>query len=188
MDSLKKRRTQQGISQRNLAKRAKISYKSLQLIESEQHNPTVTTLEEIARALGYPADSLTRRIHSLFDEPIDSIRIASVIIVDRGENVWKTALFNCVDGFRRNPDPAVIQTPPHPDTTGRIKALLASTVEALCDKQEIPVPWWCSAIPALKDPWFVAGIENLKPMALVESPVSFRKRNIFVLSNFLERR
>jgi hypothetical protein len=42
-------------------------------------------------------------------------------------------------------------------------------------------------VEALDSPWFVAGIENLKASALVESPVRFRKRNIFVLANFLER-
>jgi hypothetical protein len=39
----------------------------------------------------------------------------------------------------------------------------------------------------LPDPWFVAGIENLKASALVESPVQFRRNNIFVLGNFLSR-
>jgi hypothetical protein len=33
----------------------------------------------------------------------------------------------------------------------------------------------------------VAGRESLKAMALVESPVWFRRRNIFVLGNFLDR-
>jgi hypothetical protein len=30
-------------------------------------------------------------------------------------------------------------------------------------------------------------VENLKASALVESPVHYRKRKIFVLANFLER-
>jgi hypothetical protein len=33
----------------------------------------------------------------------------------------------------------------------------------------------------------VSGVENLKAMALVESPAWFRRRNVFVLGNFLNR-
>lgn len=39
-------------------------------------------------------------------------------------------------------------------------------------------------VPGLKDPWFVTGIENLKAIAIVESPVFFRRRKIFTLQNF----
>lgn len=39
----------------------------------------------------------------------------------------------------------------------------------------------------LPEPWFVAGVENLKATALVESPLPFRRNNIFVLGNFLSR-
>ena len=39
----------------------------------------------------------------------------------------------------------------------------------------------------LDKPWFVSGFENLKSTALIESPLNFRKRNIFVLGNFLTR-
>jgi hypothetical protein len=42
-------------------------------------------------------------------------------------------------------------------------------------------------IPAYKDPWFVSGMENLKAITLVESPLHFRRRKIFVLGNFLSR-
>jgi hypothetical protein len=48
-------------------------------------------------------------------------------------------------------------------------------------------PEWVLNVPACKDPWFVSGIENLKAIALVESPLFFRIRKIFVLENFLTR-
>ena len=66
-------------------------------------------------------------------------------------------------------------------------ALLASTVEMLCAERRMPVPWWCGGAGILPAPWFVSGVENLKALALVESPAHFRKRNIFVLANFLAR-
>lgn len=39
----------------------------------------------------------------------------------------------------------------------------------------------------IQPPWFVAGMENLKAIALAESPLRFRLRKIFVLENFLSR-
>jgi hypothetical protein len=42
-------------------------------------------------------------------------------------------------------------------------------------------------VPACRKPWFVAGMENLKAIAVAESPLRFRIRKIFVLENFLSR-
>jgi len=48
-------------------------------------------------------------------------------------------------------------------------------------------PWWANRPLVLAEPWFVSGMENLKATALVESPVQFRRNNVFVLGNFLSR-
>jgi len=48
-------------------------------------------------------------------------------------------------------------------------------------------PPWVWEVPACKTPWFVSGLDTLRAIALVESPVSFRRRKIFVLENFLAR-
>jgi hypothetical protein len=66
-------------------------------------------------------------------------------------------------------------------------ALLASTAEALCDELGLAPPSWLSEIPACVEPYFVAGLENLKAITIVESPLRFRIRKIFVLENFLSR-
>ncbi|RJP20651.1 MAG: hypothetical protein C4527_24765 [Candidatus Omnitrophota bacterium] len=69
----------------------------------------------------------------------------------------------------------------------RFDPLLASTIEYLCDEMQIEVPAWVWEIPPCKEPWFMAGVENLKAIAIAESPAHFRRRKIFVLSNFLSR-
>ena len=68
-----------------------------------------------------------------------------------------------------------------------IDSLLASTVEYLCDELGIETPDWVWDVPPCKEPWFVSGYENLKAIAIAESPVFFRRRKIFVLENFLSR-
>ena len=99
---------------------------------------------------------------------------------------WALFLMDFVDDFRYYKDPQAIAEP-LPYTDPRLDPLLASTAESLCDELGIEPPRWLADVPACKTPWFVSGIENLKAIALAESPLRFRIRKIFVLSNFLSR-
>ncbi|OGQ31483.1 MAG: hypothetical protein A3B79_00110, partial [Deltaproteobacteria bacterium RIFCSPHIGHO2_02_FULL_50_15] len=104
------------------------------------------------------------------------------------EGSWKWWVFNFVDAFRREGDAKYVELPPSNQLSEGQKAMMASIVETLCEELNVKIPAWCGAVAALKNPWFVSGLENLKAISLVESPIHFRKRNIFVLGNFLERR
>lgn len=187
MKSLSKMRNDVEMSQRNLAEKADISFRSLQLIEGGHHDPKLSTVEAIASALGFPTNIVHEQVSAIFSEPPDSIAMISIHIAHEGEVSWKIWLFNFVDAFRARRDERYITHSPCEDVSPKIRALLAATVETLCDELEIVHPCWCAAFGTLQKPWFVAEVENLKAMALVESPIHFRKRNIFVLENFLER-
>ena len=188
MKNIREMRDSKGISQRAMAALADVSFRTVQLMESGFHDPRVSTLARVATALGYPPEIVEHRIASIFDEPSDSIVMVSERIVCEGEEAWRLWLFEFVDAMRTHRDVRYIATPPARGLSARISALIAATVETLCDELNIPVPSWCGATLPLKEPWFVAGIENLKATSLIESPLHFRKRNIFVLENFLERR
>jgi hypothetical protein len=108
-------------------------------------------------------------------------------VLPEGEGSWKGWLAELVDDFRRQPLRTLIETPPPVTLPAQVRCLVASTVEALCAERGVTPPAWCAAIGPLPEPWFVAGIENLKASALVEAPAQFRKRNVFVLGNFLSR-
>ena len=99
---------------------------------------------------------------------------------------WAVPLMDFVDDFRRVRNPMAL-VEPFELTHEKWDALLASTATALCDEAGLEVPDWIWAVPACKDPWFVSGMEDLKAIALVESPLPFRIRKIFVLENFLSR-
>jgi hypothetical protein len=99
---------------------------------------------------------------------------------------WRIPLMDFVDDFRYYKDLKAVEKGielSHP----KFDALLASTVEYLCREMSLPIPSWVHAIAPVADPWFVSGLENLKAIALAESPVAFRIRKIFVLENFLHR-
>ena len=187
MDSLKIARQRRRLSQRRLAELAGVSFGSIQLIESKKHNSTIGTLDHVARTLGYPPNAVYERLESLFAAPPDSVEAASGRIVHEGQGSWKIWFFNFVDAFRRDKDLAYVESPPHRRTPEKIKALLASTVEMLCEEMKLAAPGWCAGTPPLNEPWFVSGLESLKPMALIESPAHFRKRHIFVFQDFLKR-
>ncbi len=99
---------------------------------------------------------------------------------------WRIALMDFVDDFRYHKNAAAIAEP-FVFGDDRIDAVLASTAESLCDELNIPVPAWLDGVSACREPYFVAGLENLKAAAIVQSPLRFRIRKIFVLENFLTR-
>lgn len=104
-----------------------------------------------------------------------------------GGEHWYVPFMDFVDDFRRTKEHAHQFGAPLILNSPRFDALLASTVECLCDEQGIEAPEWVWNVPALKEPWFVAGIENLKALGIAQSPVYYRRRLIFVLENFLSR-
>ena len=99
---------------------------------------------------------------------------------------WKIHLMDFVDDFRSTRDTQAISEP-FVLSNERIDALLASTTEALCDELNIETPAWLLSVAACREPYFVSGYENLKATALVQSPLRFRMRKVFVLENFLSR-
>lgn len=106
--------------------------------------------------------------------------------MEAAENNWLIPFMDFVDDFRREKSVSSIGRPLAPSNE-KIDALLASTIEFLGYELNLEIPEWVESIPPCIDPWFVSGVENLKAIALVESPVFFRRRKIFVLQNFLER-
>jgi len=99
---------------------------------------------------------------------------------------WKIALMDFVDDFRRNRDPKAIAEPFELGDEEK-DAVLASTIETLCDEMELPIPAWLARVPASRDPRFLSRAETLKAFSILESPPRFRLRKIFVLDNFLSR-
>ncbi|MCB1155360.1 hypothetical protein KDL45_17000 [bacterium] len=91
-----------------------------------------------------------------------------------------------VDDFRRAPRTTSINEAIDCGKA-RLDALVAATVEKLCQEAGIEPPTWTSEIGPIDEPWLVSGIESLRGLAFAESPVPFRRRRIFVLANFLQR-
>ena len=114
-----------------------------------------------------------------------TIQEAKMAMLKSGEN-WRIPFMEFIDDLRRTRDHRLIEKP-FALSDENIDSLLASTIEYLCDELGVETPSWVWEVPSCKEPWFVAGYDNLKAISIVESPVFFRRRKIFVLENFLSR-
>ena len=123
-------------------------------------------------------------IVEIFDR-VEAVRTKFRQIKNDQKN-WTIHLMDFVDDFRYYRDPQVLNDP-FTLSDERMDALLAATAEQLCHELKIEVPSWIRAVPAVRDPWFVSGMESLKAISLVESPLPFRLRKVFVMENFLSR-
>jgi hypothetical protein len=115
---------------------------------------------------------------------ISLVQTGAKILADPG--MWEIPFMEFVDDFRRERNVAMLGEYFRLGDE-RFDALLAATVDCLCREQHLATPAWVADVPACRKPWFVAGVESIKAIALVESPVEFRMRKIFVLANFLSR-
>jgi hypothetical protein len=80
-----------------------------------------------------------------------------------------------------------IKDPP-PRTDPLKDAYLAGVAEHLGLRFGLPVPPWVDEPHRfLATPFFAGGLETLKAILLVESPLAFRRRQIFVSANALSR-
>ncbi len=67
-------------------------------------------------------------------------------------------------------------------------AYLAALAEHLAELDRLPAPAWSEhPMRFLETPFFAGGLQSLKATLLVESPIAFRRRLIFISANALSR-
>ena len=99
-----------------------------------------------------------------------------------------------LDEFYHSPNDAALQEVPpllaeHDPEIGRIEdAYLAAAAEELARKYALSVPTWTAGeARVLHQPWFASSMAALRAVLILESPPSFRARNLFVSENALSR-
>ncbi len=107
-------------------------------------------------------------------------------------NEIKYILADFLDEFKRvdlKEKARLIEKFPFPEVTEpKYCAYTAAMVEELCFRNGMPIPDWVFDRQfSLSEPFFVGGLESIKAFLIAESPLPFRRRNIFVSANVLER-
>jgi hypothetical protein len=114
-------------------------------------------------------------------------------LVAEGDS-FDSCLANFLDEFYSLPTAnALVDEPvllaPKCGERGRVQdAYLAATAEELARAKKLPTPSWTTAeTRQLHRPWFASSLAGLRAVLLLESPASFRSRNLFVSENALSR-
>lgn len=121
----------------------------------------------------------------------------SLLSADPGDlrAIWRFVVIQLLDDYtstKRSGDlaaaAALFQEPPEPVGDSRVDAALAALAEHLARQDRWPVPRWAArrlrpAVPW----WFVAELDSLQAMAIQQSPLSFRKRGVFIVDGALDR-
>lgn len=119
------------------------------------------------------------------------VMVASLLGADRarGEAEAIRLGFSFVEAFERAPPadrPGLLTDCPEKIGDPRFDALLAGIAERLCARTGLSSPAWVGHPSRfLGTWWFVAGLRSLEADALVNSPISFARRGVFISGDAL---
>jgi transcriptional regulator with XRE-family HTH domain len=173
-----------GLSERAAAERAGISRLTWRSVAKGNSSVSLISVQAAAQALGLQVQLLLTPQE--IQEDCSSYAVGAHCLRD-GANSWKIHYMNLIDEFRRTLDARLLLLPPPRALPQELKGMLAAIVLTLCQEAEIQAPFWACKRYDLPKPWFVSETESLKATALLESPLAFRRNQIFVTGNFMER-
>lgn len=172
-------------SERSLAEAAEVSRATLRSYENNLSSSKVEILGRIANALEHQI-ILAVVPYSPAVSDFSTVGVSAATVAD-GFQSWKIHFFNFVDHFRKTKDFRLVILPPVSNLDPKLQSLMAAIVCVLCQEVDLDPPDWASLELFLDKPWFVSEMESLKASAILESPLPFRRNNIFVNENFLQR-
>lgn len=166
------------LSQRQLARRARIRQPSVATIESGAHDPGVGRLDRLLASVGHRLIAIPARSHSAADaaeEIYHHLRAGD-------ENRAYRRLIQLSDDLeveRRGVRVALTVTPPATTGDVRYDAFIAGLVEHVLLADALPVPGWVDEAARCTDvPWLV---DRYSDDDIVEvTPQSFLRRGVLV--------
>jgi hypothetical protein len=124
--------------------------------------------------------------------PPTSLRDVAAITL--GGESFDLSLANFLDEFYAMPQSSALKDEPpllapQFGWDGQVRdAYLAATAEELARMYNLVLPRWTDdESRKLHQPWFVSTLASLRAVLILESPPTFRSRNLFVSENALSR-
>jgi transcriptional regulator with XRE-family HTH domain len=176
-----------GLSTRDLATIAGVSYPTVSRIERGHEYPRWDTLQRLLRATGRSLDASAPR-------PLPVTRLADLTDAwkaDRSghhEPDW-TRLRAFADALARFPELTAAAIMPAPRRSGSlfIDSLLAGIAEKCADDADIQRPKWTKTRPGLKDAWHGLGTPRMQLNNTANTPPQLLARGMHVHSSNIWR-
>ncbi len=174
-----------GISQEELARRARTSQPTIAAYEAGRSTPRLDTLERLLDASGFDLALEARPRIRRGAEPIANVAqsITELLAHEGQESAWRR-LIDFVDDVRGSSPPGGRSlVADAPKTTGdrRFDAAIAGVVELLCAEGGMPAPEWTNDPARFVEPWwFVSELPGFEAMAFRDSPLELARHGVFV--------
>lgn len=175
-----------GLSLRELAKLAEVSFTTIRRIETGEMDPTVGMLRRVLSAAGAELEMTTK--------PAAHRRAALAALADkyhenaRGERPDWTALRAFVDHLSLHPDETASAIAAQPHTPSRLmRALLAGIAEKLADDAGLPRPGWTWTAPRLSPEWELPGTPRMRAQRRARAPQQLLDRGVVIDESSLWR-
>jgi transcriptional regulator with XRE-family HTH domain len=175
-----------GLSLRELARLAEVSFTTIRRIEAGETEPTLGTLRRILDAAG-----CRLRIAA---EPSDESRPAlgdlaeAMTHTPAGDRPDWTRLRAFLDYAARHPNEIAraITSRPHP-TSRLMDALLAGIAEKLADDNQLPRPGWTHTAPKMRPEWTPPGTPRMRDQYRESAPRQLLERGLLIDESSLWR-
>lgn len=181
-----------GITQVQLAKRARTTQPAIAAYESASRTPSIGTLARLLDAceqdLEIAARPRMRRGAASLQDLSEQIR--EDLKQGRDRDALRL-IFGFADDFRassRAGQLTLIDQEPPPTGDARFDAALASVAEHFAREAGIPAPAWALEPGRCVEPWwFVASRPELDAYTLAHTPAVFARRGVFIAQEVFDR-
>lgn len=190
--TIRSARAAAGITQQELAKRARTAQPAIAAYESGARTPGLGTLERLLGACEYDMEVLAR----------PRVRRGAASLADLGQTIGEDLkhgqerdalrlLFGFADDFRASSRPgriALLQEEPSPTGDERFDAALAGVAELFAAEGAIPSPAWVEKPERFVEPWwFVASRPAFHAYTLANTPAVVARHGVFMAREVFDR-
>ena len=181
-----------GITQQDLASRARTAQPAIAAYESGARTPSLATLERLLGACEYDVEVLARpRVRR---GAASLAELGGTIAEDLKEGREPDALrllFGFADDFRGSSRPgkiALLRDEPPPTGDARFDAALAGVAELFAAEGAIAAPAWVNGLGRFVEPWwFVASRPEFHAYTLAHTPAVLARHGVFMAREVFDR-
>jgi len=177
---LRSTRTSRGLSQRDLARVARVRQPGVAAVESGSEDATVSRLEHLLSELGSQLTVLPTRRRPVWAAGEDVRRA-----LDAGDqrSAWREViqLNDDLRGADRATCVALAIAPPGRTGDARFDALIAAVTDSALVDARLPRPEWLDeATWTLHEPWDVEEVPSLQSDARKATPAAIRRHGVYL--------